>query len=116
MTRTETGLTDPIGQAARNRWRLQDAKARFSGLVRMAHGDGPRHVTWQGRDAVVVVDEDGFNRLQGTRSGDLLVEALRASPHRQAEIRPGCSAMPVRRITSRVFPGPALPARPPAGK
>jgi hypothetical protein len=33
------------------RWRLQDAKARFSELVRMAHSNGPQLVTLHGRDA-----------------------------------------------------------------
>ena len=37
------------------RWPLQDAKARFSELVRRVRSDGPQHVTVRGRDEVVVV-------------------------------------------------------------
>jgi prevent-host-death family protein len=36
-------------------WKLEDAKARFSELVRRARSEGPQRVTCRGRDAVVVV-------------------------------------------------------------
>src|SRR5438876_1364277 len=36
-------------------WLLQDAKARFSELVRKARSEGPQHVTVHGRDEVVVI-------------------------------------------------------------
>ncbi len=80
------------------RWRLQDAKARFSELVRLAHREGPQHVTLHGRDAVVVIDADEFLRLKGERTGQLLVDALQASPHRDIEIEPRRSVMPVRDV------------------
>jgi prevent-host-death family protein len=99
MTRKTATSTNPAAQLARSRWRLQDAKARFSELVRMAHIDGPQHVTVHGRDAVVVVDADEFNRLKGARTGQLLIDALQASPHRKIELEPRRSAMPVRPIT-----------------
>jgi prevent-host-death family protein len=98
MTRKAPTLPNQTVPPARSRWRLQDAKARFSELVRMAHSDGPQHVTLHGRDAVVVVDADEFGRLQGARSGELLIEALQASPHRQLEIEPRRCAMPVRAV------------------
>jgi prevent-host-death family protein len=98
MTTKTSGSAIPNAQPLRSRWRLQDAKARFSELVRKAHSDGPQHVTLHGRDAVVVVDADEFNRLKGTRSGELLIEALQASPHRQVEIEAHRAAMPVRAV------------------
>ncbi len=98
MTRKASAPAVPINQPPRGRWRLQDAKARFSELVRRAHTDGPQLVTLHGRDAVVVVDADEFSRLKGVQSGELLIEALRASPHSQIEIAPGRSAMPVRTV------------------
>ena len=94
-------LPDPTNAPARpprHRWRLQDAKARFSELVRLAHKDGPRHVTLYGRDAVGVVDADEFARLKGARTGQLLIDALRASPHRQIDLEPRRSPMPVRAV------------------
>jgi prevent-host-death family protein len=98
MTRKLSTLPTVPAPLPRNRWRLQDAKARFSELVRLAHSDGPQHVTLHGRDAVVVVDADEFNRLKGARTGALLIEALQASPHREVEIEPRRSAMPVRAV------------------
>jgi prevent-host-death family protein len=98
MTGMAPTLAMPAAQPPRSRRRLQDAKERFSELVRMAHGDGPQHVTLHGRDAVVIVDADEFKRLKGERSGELLIEALQASPHRQTEIEPRRSAMPVRAV------------------
>ena len=44
-------------------WQLQDAKARFSELVRRAHEQGPQHVSVRGEPSVVVVSEEEFARL-----------------------------------------------------
>ena len=98
MTRKDPNPAEPNAQPPRSRWRLQDAKARFSELVRLAHSDGPQHVTLHGRDAVVVVDADEFKRLNGGRTGALLIEALQSSPHRQVDIEPSRSAMAVRAV------------------
>ncbi len=43
-----------------NRWKLQDAKARFSEVVRRARAGDPQQVTVHGKDAVVVVDPERF--------------------------------------------------------
>ena len=99
MTRKQTPGIRNSSQPARSRWRLQDAKARFSELVRLARSKSPQHVTLHGRDAVVVVDADEFRRLQGERSGQLLVDALQASPYRGIDLGPRRSAMPVRDVT-----------------
>jgi prevent-host-death family protein len=96
VTRKTSAPQSPLALPARGRWRLQDAKARFSELVRLAHSDGPQHVTLHGRDAVVVVDAEEFQRLKGVRTGQSLIDALQASPHR--EIAPRRSAMPVRAV------------------
>jgi prevent-host-death family protein len=44
-------------------WKLQDAKARFSELVRRAQTEGPQRVTVRGRDAVVVIAAEELERL-----------------------------------------------------
>ncbi len=65
----------------------------------MASSEGPQHVTLHGRDAVVVVDADEFQRLKGARTGQLLIDALQASPHRDVDLEPPRrSAMPVRAV------------------
>jgi prevent-host-death family protein len=43
-----------------NIWKLQDAKARFSEVVRRARAGKPQRVTVHGKDAVVVVDPERF--------------------------------------------------------
>lgn len=98
MTRKSAPLTNTASQPANNRWRLQDAKARFSELVRVVQTDGPQHVTLHGRDAVVVVDAAQFERMQGVRTGQALIDALQACPHPQAPLAPARSAMPVRAV------------------
>ena len=98
MTRKLATIAKEPPPAPFGRWRLQDAKARFSELVRLAHSDGPQHVTLHGRDAVVVVDAMEYRRLTGARTGQLLVDVLQASPHREIELAPRRSAMPVRTV------------------
>lgn len=83
----------------RGRWRLQDAKARFSELVRRVRTEGPQHVTVHGRDEVVVVAAEEFRRLKGDLTGAALVAAMQASPYPEVEIVPRRSRMPVRDMT-----------------
>jgi prevent-host-death family protein len=42
-------------------WKLQDAKARFSELVRRARAGEPQRVTVHGKEAVAVVDTERFD-------------------------------------------------------
>lgn len=79
-------------------WLLQDAKARFSELVRRVHSEGPQHVTIHGREEVVVIAADDFRRLQGARTGRALVDALQSSPSREVDIEPARAPMPVRSV------------------
>jgi prevent-host-death family protein len=76
IKRSTTGGGSPRG----NRWRLQDAKARLSEVVRQARQRGPQRVTLHGRDAVVVVCADEFDRMRRPVSGRDLVMALSVSP------------------------------------
>jgi prevent-host-death family protein len=78
---------------------LQDAKARFSELVRRARGEGPQHVTVHGRDEVVVISAEEFRRLTGNATGEVLIAAMRASPDREIDIEPAREPMPVRDVT-----------------
>jgi prevent-host-death family protein len=80
-------------------WLLQDAKARFSELVRKVRSEGPQHVTVHGRDEVVVIAAEEFRRLKGSATGQALIEALQASPHRDIEIAPRRGTMPVRDVS-----------------
>ena len=44
-------------------WKLEDAKARFSELVRVAREKGAQRVTVRGQDAVVVLSMADYARL-----------------------------------------------------
>ena len=44
-------------------WKLEDAKARFSELVRSARERGPQRVTVRGQDAVVILSAADYARL-----------------------------------------------------
>jgi prevent-host-death family protein len=81
-----------------DRWLLQDAKARFSELVRRVRSDGPQRVTVHGRDEVVVIAAEEFRRLKGDPTGEALIAAMRASPHRDINIEPRRAPMPVRKV------------------
>jgi len=105
MTRTKKPLPPEPAKARRRarslprgHWRLQDAKAKFSELVRRVRSEGPQHVTVHGRDEVVVVSAEEFRRLKGERSGDALIAAMQASPHRDIDIEPKRDRMPVRGV------------------
>jgi prevent-host-death family protein len=80
-------------------WLLQDAKARFSELVRRVRSEGPQHVTVHGRDEVVVVAAEEFRRLKGNRTGRALVDAIQSSPYRDIEIEPQRAVLPVRAVS-----------------
>ena len=79
-------------------WPLQDAKARFSELVRLVRSEGPQHITVHGRDEVVVVAAEEYSRLKGNHSGQALIDALQASRHRDIGIEPERNPMPVREV------------------
>lgn len=80
-------------------WVLQDAKARFSELVRKVHSEGPQHVSVHGRDEVVVIAAEEFRRLKGNLSGTALITAIQASPYRDIGIEPKRGRLPVRSVS-----------------
>jgi antitoxin Phd len=57
------------GTARKNRWKLEDAKARFSELVRRAESEGPQTVTVRGREAAVLLSAEQYRRLQPPEAG-----------------------------------------------
>ena len=75
------------------RWKLEDAKARMSELVRRAGTAGPQLVTVRGKEAAVVIAPEDYERLlpkkkrekplvdflQGLALGELKLERARES-------------------------------------
>lgn len=68
-------------------WQLQAAKARFSELFRKARTEGPQWVTKQGREAVVVLPAEEFERLTArAQQPESLVEFFAKSPLAKANV------------------------------
>ncbi len=97
MTRI-TRRTKSPAKPESGHWPLQDAKARFSELVRKVRSEGPQHVTVHGRDEVVVIAAEDFRRLKGDKTGQDLIRALQSSPRREVDLAPARSALPVRGV------------------
>jgi antitoxin Phd len=49
--------------AAMDRWKLEDAKSRFSEVVRLAATDGPQLVTVRGKEAAVILAPETYRQL-----------------------------------------------------
>jgi antitoxin Phd len=56
-------MARPVKKNPAGRWKLEDAKARFSEVVRRADSEGPQMVTVRGTEAAVVVSARDFARL-----------------------------------------------------
>ena len=62
-------------------WQLQTAKARFSEVFRLARTEGPQRITRQGKEGVVMISEEEYQRLTVTsRQPKSLVQFFRESP------------------------------------
>jgi prevent-host-death family protein len=64
-----------MGSAA---WTVAEAKARFSEVIDKAAAEGPQTVTRRGRNAVVIVDAEEWERK--TRRSGSLAEFFADSP------------------------------------
>ncbi len=75
-----------MAASRKGHWALQDAKARFSEVVRRAKTEGPQQITVHGREEVVVISVEEYRRAKGQRSGEALVALLRESPLRDVRL------------------------------
>jgi len=63
-TTTQDSNAQPHPQLAHSAtWKLEEAKARFSEVVRRAHDQGPQYVTVRGKRAVAIIDATELDRL-----------------------------------------------------
>src|ERR1043166_6139225 len=60
-----------------NVWKLQDAKARFSELVRRARAGEPQQVTVHGKEAVLVIDPARFQVSRRTRTSPTMADFIK---------------------------------------
>ena len=79
-------------------WKLQDAKAHFSQLVRLARELGPQRVTVHGKDAVVILSAEDYARLAPAAAQPSLHALLSRSPLRDLEFEHGSVRSPVRDV------------------
>lgn len=74
-------------QAAPQEWQLQEAKARFSEVFRLARERGPQRVTKHGREAVVVIPAEEYARITAPqRRPASIAQFFAASPLRDSGI------------------------------
>ena len=68
MPRTATRRRKHAGATVRTvqsmeRWKLEDAKARFSEVVRLAGTEGPQLVTIRGKEAAVILAPEEYKQF-----------------------------------------------------
>jgi antitoxin Phd len=74
-------LSVPRQKIVQQAWQVQNAKARFSEVFRLARTEGPQLITRQGKDGVVMMPVEQFDRLVArSRQPKSLVQFFRQSP------------------------------------
>jgi len=66
------------------RWQVQEAKQRFSEVLRAAESGEPQIVTKHGEEIAVVIDIAEYRRLRGESTS--LMEYLRTEPYVDLDI------------------------------
>jgi prevent-host-death family protein len=68
-------------KTARVNWQVQSAKARFSEVFRLARTEGPQHITRQGKEGVVMISDEQYDRLVAkSLQPKSIVQFFRESP------------------------------------
>ena len=79
-------------------WKLEDAKARFSEVVRLARDANPQLVTVRGKDAVVVLSAEQFAKLLPLIAEPNIHNFLSQSPLSRLDFEPFRVQSPVRAV------------------
>ena len=77
-------------------WQVQEAKARFSELMRGADEAGPQTITVRGRRTAVLLSAKDYDRLSGRKPS--LAAFMRASPLAGIDLTVGRDRSPARDI------------------
>ena len=67
-----------MSSAVPDHWQVQEAKQRFSEMIRAVTSQGPQVITRHGEDIAVVIDVSQFHRL--TRAAINLTDVLLGGP------------------------------------
>jgi antitoxin Phd len=68
------------------RWQLQEAKARFSEVVKSSQRDGPQEISVRGQAAAVVLSAEDYERLKRKRQKSGIDVFLRRSARVKVEL------------------------------
>ena len=84
-SQASTGSRRAGSTSSASSWRLEEAKARFSELVRLARASGPQHVTVRGQEAVVVLSAEEYARLAPAATAPTLAALFGTGPFARLE-------------------------------
>jgi antitoxin Phd len=90
--------SDPSSLDRYPHWKLEDAKARFSEIVRLAREQVPQLVTVRGEDAVVIMSAQEFTKLLPLMQQPSLHELLSQSPLSRLDFESSSIQSPVRDV------------------
>ena len=77
VKRPNTSVARTTGRA----WQIQTAKARFSEVFRLARAEGPQRITRQGKEGVVMISDEQYDRLMiKSHQPKSIVQFFRESP------------------------------------
>jgi antitoxin Phd len=79
-------------------WKLEDAKARFSEIVRLAREQVPQLITVRGEDAVVIISAQEFTKLLPLMQQPSLHGLLSQSPLSRLDFESSSIQSPVRDV------------------
>jgi prevent-host-death family protein len=70
-----------IARTGGHDWQLQTAKAKFSEVFRLARTEGPQRITRQGKEGVVMISDEQYERLTvKAHQPKSIVQFFRESP------------------------------------
>jgi len=70
LSRQDKLLGREASVAENARWQVQEAKQRFSEVLRAVERDGPQTITRHGEEVAVVIDIEQYRKLSGPKKGD----------------------------------------------
>lgn len=79
-------------------WKLGEAKARFSEIVRLAMAGQPQRITVRGKGTVIIVAADAFEALRAGENSASLHELLSQSPLSRMKFEAEGIQSPVREV------------------
>jgi len=77
-------------------WQLQEAKAKFSEVVKLANREGPQEITMRGQPTAILISKEDFQRIKGKKPS--LVTLMRSSPLKGIDLDLERDKSPVRNI------------------